>query len=257
MLTVEALTVGYRETAVLHEVTLQVDAGQRICVLGSNGAGKTTLLRAISGQLDWREGQIFLDGESLAGYRPDQIVRAGVVHVPEGRGVFTGMSVRDNLLVGAHSRKPRESRESLDRVLNDFPMLQTKLQARGGTLSGGQQQMLAIGRGMMANPKVLLLDEPTVGLAPIVVQELISAVSSAGSDRQMAIILVEQNVVAALSCTSFAYVLSGGRIVTAVPANELSEQELVDNYLGASVSTAVEKSIVDGSDIPGDPRFEV
>jgi branched-chain amino acid transport system ATP-binding protein len=240
VLTIRSVTVGYGRSDVLHNVSLEVGPAEKIAILGANGAGKTTLLRAISGELRPRLGQITLDGEDLVGCRPDKIVRKGIVHVPEGKGIFGGMTVRDNLLVGAHVRKRTDIQSSLDNVLEEFPSLKAKFKARASTLSGGQQQMLAIGRGLMANPRVLLLDEPTIGLAPLAVEELVNAVSNTGASRSTAIILVEQNVPAALACATFIHVVNQGRIVASGPAEELNQSKLLENYLGESVSVASE-----------------
>ena len=242
MLRVAGLAAGYRDQTVVRDIHVEVAGGTSVAILGANGAGKSTLLRAISGQIRVTAGHVTLDGVDLTGARPDQLVKAGIVHVPEGRGIFGGMSVLENLLVGAHTRGKRHIHENLERVLTEFPMLRLKLHERGASLSGGQQQMLAIGRGLMANPKVLLLDEPTVGLAPIVVEELVQTLSSAGKDRDTAVLLVEQNVVAALECTSYVYLLDKGVIVASSPTNELSEEKILSSYLGTSVSDAVEVS---------------
>lgn len=236
MLKIEGLTAGYGAVKILQDLDLDVPSGQRVAILGANGAGKTTLLRAISGQLRHCSGRIEVNGEDICRLRPDEIVRRGVVHVPEGRGLFPGMTVLDNLLVGAHTRWDREINRRLDDVLIAFPALKDKLKTRSSALSGGQQQMLAIARALMARPRVLLLDEPTIGLAPVVVEELVKFILTFGDEQTLTCVLVEQNVHAALACTSYAHVLHAGAIVLSGPPEAISEREVLQRYLGEATA---------------------
>jgi branched-chain amino acid transport system ATP-binding protein len=224
----------YGPVRALHGVTLDVDEGELVSVLGANGAGKTTTLRAISGTVR-ASGDIVLDGQRVTRRGPEAMARLGVAHVPEGRGTFAALSVLDNLRLGAWTR--RGSRGALDadfeRVYAFFPRLEERRDQQAGTLSGGEQQMLALGRALMARPRLLLLDEPSLGLAPLVVREIFDALSTMNADDGTTIVVVEQNAVLALRHAARAYVLETGRVVLGGPAEELRANESVRrSYLG-------------------------
>jgi len=231
LLRIEELEVGYGAIAALRGVTLEVRAGEIVTLIGSNGAGKSTLLRSVSGLVRPRRGRILLDGEDIGSARPDQIVRLGVCHVPEGRRIFANLSVLENLQMGGYVRRG-SSAETLEQVLSLFPRLRERLKQAGGTLSGGEQQMLAIGRALMAQPRLLLLDEPSLGLAPRLVQqifEIIQTIHAAGTT----VVLVEQNAHQALRIASRAYVLETGSLVLEGSAAELAADPRVRRaYLG-------------------------
>jgi branched-chain amino acid transport system ATP-binding protein len=231
LLRIEDLEAGYGAIAALRGVTLEVRAGEIVTLIGSNGAGKSTLLRSVSGLVRPRRGRILLDGEDIGSARPDQIVRLGVCHVPEGRRIFANLSVLENLQMGGYVRRG-SSAETLEQVLSLFPRLRERLKQAGGTLSGGEQQMLAIGRALMAQPRLLLLDEPSLGLAPRLVQqifEIIQTIHAAGTT----VVLVEQNAHQALRIASRAYVLETGSLVLEGSAAELAADPRVRRaYLG-------------------------
>ena len=233
LLAVEGLHAGYGDVAVLHGVTVEVGAGEIVSLVGANGAGKTTLMRAISGVLPARAGTIRFEGRPIHGRRPAEIVRMGVVQVPEGRRIFPELTVRENLLVGGSNPVVRPRRAAtLEEVLALFPVLRERGDQLGGTLSGGEQQMLAIGRSLMARPRLLMLDEPSLGLAPLMVATLfdvIRRVSAAG----VTILLVEQNVAQALGLATRGYVLENGQITLAgTGAALLAAPEVRRAYLG-------------------------
>lgn len=236
MLTVRSLVTGYGKVQALRGVSLHVSRGELVALIGANGAGKTTVLRAISGLLPVRRGDIQLGGDSIARWSPDRIVRSGLVQVPEGRQVFADMSVHDNLLLGAYrwpgGDKRRRLAEELDRVYALFPRLLERRRQAAGTLSGGEQQMVAIGRALMGRPQVLLLDEPSMGLAPIVAKQIfdtISALRTAG----LTILLVEQNARAALALCDRGYVLETGQVVLeGTPSQLATNREVQRAYLG-------------------------
>jgi branched-chain amino acid transport system ATP-binding protein len=212
-------------------VSLGVAAGALVVVVGPNGAGKSTLINAIAGVHPAQSGEIVVAGESLRGLAPHRFCERGVALVPEGRRLFTTLSVRENLELGAYLRRARRA-QLLDEVLSFFPALQAKLRSPAGTLSGGQQQMVALGRALMAEPKVLLLDEPSLGLAPAIVAELFRLVRAIHA-RGVAVLLVEQNAAAALDIASYAYVLEEGRVVAQGAAGELAgEPRIRRAYLG-------------------------
>ncbi|WP_376792949.1 ABC transporter ATP-binding protein [Thermoflexus sp.] len=237
-LKVEALRAAYGPVQVLHGVSLQVGAGEIATVIGANGAGKTTLLRAISGLLRPTAGRIWFDGQEITGWPPERIVALGLVQIPERRQLFASMSVEDNLYLGAYLRLRRGERraveEDLKRVYELFPRLRERRRQIAGTLSGGEQQMLAIGRGLMARPRMLLLDEPSLGLAPLLVQELFRVIRSL-REQGLTMLLVEQNARQALRAADRAYVMEAGRIVREGPAVELLEDPTLQAaYLGGS-----------------------
>ena len=217
----------------LRGVSLDVPDGSIVVVLGANGAGKTTLLRTISGVIEPEKGEVLLAGESIAGDEPERIVRHGVVHVPEGREVFPLLTVGENLAMGAWIRTDDRVHEDLEMVLGYFPMLKERLHQAAGTLSGGQQQMLAIARALMARPRLMLLDEPSLGLSPILVRDLYAIVRRLNEERGVAMLLVEQNAAVALDVADSGYVMELGRIVMDGPAQRLRRsRDVQDFYLG-------------------------
>ncbi|MCG6796428.1 MULTISPECIES: ABC transporter ATP-binding protein [Geobacillus] len=238
MLVLRNVHVYHGHLHVLKGVSLQVDEGKIVTVVGANGAGKSTLLGTIAGVYAPTEGEILFEHKPLPYGKVEQIVEKGICLVPERRQIFDSLSVRDNLLLGAYRRHRRDGQEvkrDYERVLELFPKLQTMLDRPGGLLSGGEQQMLAIARGLMARPKLLLLDEPSLGLAPLVVKEVMGMLTQLCDQFQTAMILVEQNVRAALQTADEAYVLERGSIVVHGKAAELLAAERVaEAYLGAA-----------------------
>jgi branched-chain amino acid transport system ATP-binding protein len=220
----------YGAVKALHGVTLEVGEGELVAVLGANGAGKTTTLRAISGTVR-RDGDVVFAGRKLP-RRAETTARAGIAHVPEGRGTFMELSVRDNLRLGAYTRRGGVQ-EDVRRVFDFFPRLEERQDQQAGTLSGGEQQMLALGRAMMARPRLLLLDEPSLGLAPLVVREIFGALERMKGEDGLAILVVEQNARIALRAAERAYVLEVGRVVVEGASDELQQNESVrKSYLG-------------------------
>ena len=233
LLEVRGLQVAYGDVTALWDVSLEVPAGAIVALLGSNGAGKTTTLRAVSGLLRPQAGTIRLEGEELTALPPHAIVARGLGHVPEGRRIWPGMSVLEHLRLGAFPRSARAHRDtSLERVLALFPRLRERRGQAAGTLSGGEQQMLAIGRALMGRPRLLLLDEPSLGLAPRVVAELFATIAAVNRDG-VAVLLVEQNAHQALEVAGHAYVLETGRVARAGPAASLlDDPDVREAYLG-------------------------
>ncbi len=232
LLEVRGLTAGYDAGPVLFGIDLDVAPGELIALLGANGAGKSTLLGVLSGLVRATAGTVAFAGQDVTNVRPEVLVRAGVAHVPQGRRLFGTMSVEKNLLLGAYLRQDREIRGDLERVIGNFPALEDKLSREAGTLSGGEQQMVAIGRGLMARPKLLMVDELSLGLAPKVVEHLIEVVQQI--NRQgTALLLVEQDVLVALDVANRAYVLENGRIALSGNAAEVRDNPGVRRaYLG-------------------------
>jgi branched-chain amino acid transport system ATP-binding protein len=232
MLAVEDLHVYYGEIHALRGIAFEVRAGEIVALLGNNGAGKTTTLKSISGLLPPRQGRIVLEGKALAGVPPHEVVQRGIAHVPEGRRIFNRLTIRENLMMGAYRRTDDGVANDLERVLALFPILRERGAQVGGTLSGGEQQMLAIARALMARPRLLLLDEPSMGLAPVVVERIFETVLDI--NRQgTTILLVEQNAAMALSVAHRGYVLETGRIALSGTAEELAENsEVRSAYLG-------------------------
>ncbi|HET6922127.1 MAG TPA: ABC transporter ATP-binding protein [Anaeromyxobacteraceae bacterium] len=232
MLQIEALDVFYGQIHALKGVGLEVQRGEIVAILGNNGAGKTTTLKTISGLLVPRRGRIALEGQALSGVPPHEIVLRGIGHVPEGRRIFNRLTVRENLMMGAYLRKDAGVPADLERVFTLFPVLRERIGQVAGTLSGGEQQMLAIGRALMANPRLLLLDEPSMGLAPVVVERIFETVLDI--NRQgTTILLVEQNAAMALTIANRGYVLETGSIALSGTAAELAENPDVRRaYLG-------------------------
>jgi branched-chain amino acid transport system ATP-binding protein len=233
MLTVEHLSVFYGDVQALWDVSFQVNEGEIVTLIGSNGAGKTTTLQTISGLLRPRRGKMTFAGQTLRSEAPQRIVEAGLSHIAEGRELFPYMTVRENLELGAFSRRARpRRRDSLAYVLELFPRLRERQQQLVGTLSGGEQQMVAIGRGLMARPRLLMLDEPSLGLAPLLVVELFACIRRINADN-VTILLVEQNVHQALDIAHRAYVLENGRTIRAGTAAELLADDAIQAaYLG-------------------------
>jgi len=236
MLSVEKLSVYYGGIQALKEVSLEVRDGEIVSVLGANGAGKSTLLMSISGILPSRQGKIVFDQKNITRHSPSSIVRVGICQVPEGRDVFKSLSTFDNLRMGTyhHYRKSSKSliAEDLERVYSLFPILKQRHSQMAGTLSGGEQQMLAIGRGLMARPKLMMLDEPSLGLAPIVVEEIFRILRELNS-LGITLLLIEQNARAALRIATRGYVMETGKVTMEGRAEELLENEhVVSAYLG-------------------------
>ncbi len=232
MLSIENVRSAYGRIEVLHGVTLHVDAGEIVTLIGANGAGKTTLMHAISGVQPITDGAIRFEGEPIEKQPAHARVAFGISQVPEGRQVFAPLSVIDNLKLGAWCRRDADLQPSLARVCALFPMLDAILETPAGALSGGQQQMLAIGRALMAKPRLLLLDEPSMGLAPNLVDQLLTAIRALRDDN-LTILLVEQNARAALAIADRAYVLETGRVTLSGPAAEIqADRRVREAYLG-------------------------
>ncbi len=232
MLSVDALDVAYGEIRALKGVALEVGRGEIVALLGNNGAGKTTTLKTISGLLRPKRGTVTLDGEPLVGVPPHEIVLRGIAHVPEGRRIFNRLTVRENLMMGAYLRRDAGIANDLDRVFALFPRLEERIGQVAGTLSGGEQQMLAIGRALMLSPRLLLLDEPSMGLAPVLVEQIFDTVADI-NHQGTTILLVEQNAAMALSIAHRGYVLETGTIALTGTAAELSDNADVRRaYLG-------------------------
>lgn len=232
LLQVSNLTAGYGNIQTLHGISFDVGEGEIVTLIGANGAGKTTTLRAISGLIRPTQGSILFNGRRIDRLGAHHIARLGIVHVPEGRRPFVDLTVRENLLLGAFIRHRPEQEATLERVFKSFPRLKERLHQPAGTLSGGELQMLAMGRALMAHPRLLMLDEPSMGLSPILVQEIFSIIHEINR-QQTAILLVEQNAFLALQTAHRAYVLETGRIVLAGASRELADDPKVKSaYLG-------------------------
>ena len=235
LLEVDNVHSYYGNIHALKGVTVTVEAGEVVTLIGANGAGKSTTLKTISGLIRPREGAVRLEGEDLSSVPAHAIVARGVVQVPEGRGILARLSVQENLEVGAFTRNDKPGiAEDLEMVYTTFPRLRERRRQAGGTLSGGEQQMLAIGRGLMARPRVLLLDEPSMGLAPILVEEIFAIIERLNREQATTILLVEQNAKAALEVAHRGYVLETGSIHLQGPARELlHDPRIMQAYLGA------------------------
>ncbi len=232
MLQIEGLNVYYGAIHALCDVSLHVEEGEIVSIIGSNGAGKSTLLRTISGLIRPKTGTATFKGEDLTSMPADQIVRRGISHAPEGRRIFTNMSVLENLQLGAFTRKDAEIGKDMEEVMRRFPRLQERIRQNAGTLSGGEQQMLAIGRAMMSRPKLLLLDEPSLGLAPNLMMEIFKIITTLNSEG-VTILLVEQNANRALEIANRAYVLETGNIVLSDTGKALlTNPKVKEAYLG-------------------------
>ncbi|TCJ93262.1 ABC transporter ATP-binding protein [Nocardia alba] len=235
-LTVTDLRAGYGAAKVLHGVSFSVEQGTVCAILGPNGAGKTTLLRALCGMIKVR-GSLVLDGDEVSGRAPESMARLGVAHVPEGRGTFAPLTVEENLRLGAYPRRDRAAVDTdLRRVYDYFPILRDKQRDAAGGMSGGQQQMLAIGRALMLRPRLLLLDEPSLGLSPLVTQELFGIVATINQEERTTVIVVEQNAHLALGIAQQAHVLETGRIVLSGTAAQIrADEQVTRSYLGIQV----------------------
>ncbi len=234
LLSVQNVETFYGAVMAIRGVSLDVHEGQIVTILGANGAGKTTLLKTISGVMDPEKGKIVFEGKEIQGAEPDAIVRSGIVHVPEGREIFPFLSVEENLMMGAFTRSDRANfAADLDMVHSYFPILKDRAGQQAGYLSGGQQQMLAIGRGLMGKPRLMLLDEPSLGLSPILVQEIFAIIRRLNQEQGVTILLVEQNANVALKVADHGFVLEVGRIVMAdTSARLLASEDVQEFYLG-------------------------
>lgn len=233
MLEIKNLVAGYNNVPILKNLNISANSGDITFVIGPNGAGKSTLLKTISGLIKTSQGSIKFDGDEISKMPPDEIVKLGIIHVPEGRMIFNRLTVSENLLMGAFQQSSaNKKKEDFDRVLQLFPILSKRLGQLGGTLSGGEQQMLAIGRGLMSSPKLLMLDEPSLGIAPIIVEQifiLINEIKKAG----VSILMVEQNASKALKTADFGYVLELGNLRTSGPSiSLLNDKDIKKYYLG-------------------------
>ncbi|OAA31821.1 amino acid ABC transporter ATPase [Kosmotoga arenicorallina S304] len=235
MLEIKNIEVFYGYVRALKDVSLRIEEGQIVSLLGSNGAGKSTTLKTISGLLKPRKGNIFFQGKDIMHLDSSEIVRRGIVQCPEGRQLFPDLSVKENLLSGAITRKNKKQiNTDLQNVYNLFPILQERKNQLAGTLSGGEQQMLAIGRALMAAPKLLMLDEPSLGLAPKIVEQIFELLANLNKEHGLTILLVEQNANAALRISDYAYILEVGTLALEGNAKDLLKSELVQQkYLGA------------------------
>ncbi|HHW40052.1 MAG TPA: ABC transporter ATP-binding protein [Syntrophomonadaceae bacterium] len=233
MLEVEGIKVNYNSTEVLHGISFTVDEGKITTLIGANGAGKTTTLRCIAGILKPKEGKIMWKGQEISKLRPREIVKLGISMIPEGRHVFPQMTVSENLEMGAYTRKDKKSiKRDFEWVLELFPVLKVRLKQEAGTLSGGEQQMLAVARSLMANPTLVLMDEPSMGLAPVIVEDVFSVIQQI-QERGKTILLVEQNANLALRIAHKAYVIETGNIILSGTGQELlTNPEVEKAYLG-------------------------
>lgn len=234
ILELRAVGASYGHTAVLGNVSLAVEAGGITALLGANGAGKTTTLRAICNMLVRLSGEIAFEGKPITGMSTEKIVQLGIAHVPDGRGTFIHLSVEENLRLGAYMRRDRASvLQDMERVYNYFPKLRERYRQQAGTLSGGEQQMLAISRALMLRPKLLLLDEPSFGLAPLVVREIFQILATINQEEKVSVLLVEQNAKLALELADHAYLLETGHVVVGGTASALKDDDRVRHaYLG-------------------------
>ena len=237
LLAVKDLVVRYEQVEALHGVSLEVYPGEIVALIGSNGAGKSTTLRAISGMVPVISGSVMFDGQEISGLRGDQIVRRGLAHIPEGRQIFGDQSVYDNLLLGGFSLDSRASRALADQEIRRFPVLFERRTQRAGTLSGGEQQMLAISRGLMSRPKMLLMDEPSMGLAPLLVRQVAETILDLNA-HGATVLLVEQLASMALAVADRAYVIQNGVVRLQGPSREVAANpEVVRLYLGGAAVT--------------------
>lgn len=236
MLKISDLAVSYGTINALHDVSLEVAKGDIVTLIGANGAGKSTTLRAISGLLKAERGSIKCDGEEITNEAPHKIVARGISHVPEGRMIFANLTVQENLLMGGYLRKDRaQFGEQFDFIFNMFPRLQERAKQVAGTLSGGEQQMLAIGRALMSKPRCLMLDEPSLGIAPILVKTIFQKIVEINKSLGITILLVEQNANLALEVSNYGYVLETGRIILHDKSSALRQNERVKSaYLGGA-----------------------
>jgi branched-chain amino acid transport system ATP-binding protein len=232
MISIKNLSAGYGFVEVLRDVSLDISAGEIVAVLGSNGVGKTTLNNTLSGLITPKSGEIYFENELISGRPPEEIVDLGLIHVPEGRKLFPNLTVRDNLELGSYRRGKGDRSQSLEMVLETFPKLRERIGQLAGTLSGGEQQMVAIGRGLMSNPRLLILDEPSLGLSPLLVEQMFDLIKRINS-KGLTILLVEQNVMQSLTIADRAYVIDEGKVSLSGTAEDLrNNAELKKSYLG-------------------------
>ncbi len=234
MLKIEDVEAGYGNILALKGIDLHIESGEIVTLIGANGAGKSTTLMTVSGIVPCRKGRIILDGKEIQGMEPNEIVHLGLCQVPEGRHIFPQLTVRENLDMGAYLRKDKEQiRKDIDYIYSLFPILKERRNQEGGTLSGGEQQMLAMSRALMAQPKVLLLDEPSMGLAPLIIKQIFQIIKKINSESGTTIFLVEQNANQALQIADRAYVIENGGITMNGPAQELlANTDIQKAYLG-------------------------
>lgn len=232
LIAVKNLSAGYGFVDVLRNISIEINAGEIVAVLGSNGVGKTTLNNTLSGLITPKSGEIYFDGQLISGKSASEIVEQGLIHVPEGRKLFPNLSVKDNLELGSYRRGKQSRKKNLDEVLAIFPKLAERIDQLAGTLSGGEQQMVAIGRGLMSNPELLILDEPSLGLSPLLVEQMFDLIKRI-NDKGLTILLVEQNVIQSLNIADRAYVIEEGSIAISGVAKDLRDNaELKKSYLG-------------------------
>ena len=235
MLKLINVSAGYGPIEVLHSISLDFGADKIVAVLGANGAGKSTLVKTISGVVKPTKGSIIFNDVDITGKDPSELSKLGIVHVPEGRHIFPNLTVRENLLMGGYFRDKKENEEMLSFVFELFPILKERMNQSAGTLSGGEAQMLAIGRGLMGKPKLILLDEPSLGLAPKIISEIFHVIKKLSDEQGLNVLLVEQNAKKALDIADSAYVLVLGKVVLSGRTDELKENEEVRKlYLGGS-----------------------
>jgi branched-chain amino acid transport system ATP-binding protein len=233
LLKIDGLRSSYGPIEVLHDVSIDANSAEVVSILGSNGAGKSTLLKVISGILTPTKGSISIEGIIINGFEPSKIVKMGIIHVPEGRHIFPGLTVKENLLLGGYFENTENNKKSMDFVLSTFPILKDRINERAGMLSGGEQQMLALGRGLMGKPKLLLLDEPSLGLAPKITSEIFQIILDLSKQKKMGVLLVEQNAKKALEISDRGYVLVNGKIALSGRSKDLkSNPEVQKLYLG-------------------------
>ena len=232
MISITSLAAGYGQVQVLRDISLDIQANEIVAVLGSNGVGKTTLNNTISGLIKPTSGRIEFEGADITGPDPQKIVDRGVIHVPEGRKLFPNLNVKENLEMGSYRRGKENRAQNIDMVLDVFPRLKDRLAQAAGTLSGGEQQMVAIGRGLMAEPRILILDEPSLGLSPLLVENMFNLIKKINK-LGLSVVLVEQNVVQSLDIADRAYVLEQGAVQMSGKASEMrNNSELKKSYLG-------------------------
>ncbi|USK69697.1 ABC transporter ATP-binding protein [Peribacillus asahii] len=236
MLKVTKIETFYDKIQALKEVSLEVEQGQIVTILGANGAGKTTTMKTIAGLLKPKKGKVEFLGEDITGLRPDQLLKKGIALVPEGRAILSSMTVYENLEMGAYQRNDKEVEQDIENVMSRFPILKERKTQLAGTLSGGQQQMLAIARALLSKPKLLLLDEPSMGLAPLIVADIFKIITEI-KDGGTTVLLVEQNAKQALKIADYGYVLETGKVIISGKAKDLLEDSrVVEAYLGKKSS---------------------
>ena len=233
ILAIENLYCNYNQIIALQDISIKIQKNSIVALVGANGAGKTTLLKTISDLHSPKKGQIFFNNQNITKLKSNKRVKLGIAHVPEGRGLFTTMNVEENILLGAYSRSDKEIKDDIKNIYKQFPILEEKKKEYAGTLSGGQQQMVAVARALMSRPKLLLLDEPSMGLAPIIVEEIFATIKKL-KNLGTTVFLVEQNANLALKISDYAYVLENGKIALRGDSDKLlNDQKVKEAYLGA------------------------